>query len=287
LINYVILEVIFIINLNSLGDFIRVLPILSSPQNPLSEGTGFGELIFYFIAQGEFPFLLFGIFLLIILFLGRFFCGWICPIGTIQDFLSFLPNKKKNLKIETHKFLLNLKYAILILLLLIIVPLGVTKIIDESFYDDYKANLGETADNPFSFFSLSEYIFVFFPKMIEELYESSTLEPIFRDFGTFFLFSFYIIILIVSAYYPRFYCRYLCPFGALSAAVSDYSFLRLSRSPVKCVGRADCGLCERVCPKQIRILDEPFEFFTGNGECNLCGKCLESCPYEAIELKFG
>ena len=55
----------------------------------------------------------------------------------------------------------------------------------------------------------------------------------------------------------------MCPFGAIAAAVSDYSFLKLTRSPVRCVGRADCGICERVCPKQVRVLDEPYEFFTG------------------------
>jgi ferredoxin len=71
---------------------------------------------------------------------------------------------------------------------------------------------------------------------------------------------------------------------------SRFSFLKFKRNPVKCVGRRECGECESVCPLQIRILDEPFEGFTGNGECNLCGKCKEVCnklPYDAINLKFG
>ena len=78
----------------------------------------------------------------------------------------------------------------------------------------------------------------------------------------------------------------MCPFGAIAAAVSDYSFLKLTRSPVRCVGKA-CGICERVCPKQVRMLDEPYESFTGNGECNLCLRCKERCPHNAIGIRFG
>ena len=287
LINFVILEFIFSINLRSIERFIKILPILAAPENPLSAGAGFAEYMFYFIAEGEFPFLLLGIFLLLVLFLNRSFCGWICPIGTIQDGLPSIPTNKKKVKIETHNTLVHLKYLIILLLLFIIVPLGFTKVTDESFYKDYKNNLGEVAQNPVGYFSLSEYIFVFFPELVEEMWEKQNLEPLFTEFGIFFMFTFYLIVIFLAVYYPRVYCRYLCPFGALSAAISDYSFLKLSRSPVRCVGRTECGVCERVCPKQIRILDEPFEFFTGNGECNLCVRCMEACPYDAIELKFG
>ena len=226
-INFVILEFIFTINLRGLESFIRILPILAAPENPLSAGAGFAEFFFYFIAEGEFPFLILGIFLLLILFVNRSFCGWICPIGTIQDGLSFIPTNKKKVKIETHNTLTHLKYLILLLLLFIIVPLGFTKITDESFYKDYKNNLGEVAENPVGYFSLSEYIFVFFPNIVEEMWKKQNLEPLFTEFSIFFMFSFYLIVLILAVYYPRVYCRYLCPFGAMSAAISDYSLLKL------------------------------------------------------------
>ncbi|TFG05956.1 MAG: 4Fe-4S binding protein [Promethearchaeota archaeon] len=271
----------------ALESFVKVLPILASPRNPLSKGAGFAEYLFKFFAEGEFPFLLIGLLLIVVLFTNRFFCGWICPIGTIQDALSIVSPKKKRVKLETHKSMLNLKFFIVILLFIIIIPLGIAKNIDNDFYKDYKASLGDLAENPVGYFSLSEYIFVFFPNLVQEMWDQSGLEPLFTDFWVFVMFSFYIIVLIVAFYYPRAYCRYLCPFGALLAAASDYSFLKLSRSPVRCVGRAECGICEKICPKQIRILDEPFEFFTGNGECNLCLECMEKCPYKAIDFTFG
>jgi len=276
-INYAIIEMIFTINLLSFEEFLKVQPVQNSPRNPLSKGTGFVEIMFYFIAEGEFPLLLLGIFILLILFTNRFFCGWVCPIGTIQDCLAAVPTgrSKKKVSKDTHQFLLKLKYAIVVILLIVVAPLGITRTTDKEFYKDYRDSLGPVGEKPVSFFSLSEYIFVFFPNMITELYENweeKFLEPLFTDFWIAF---------------PRTYCRYLCPFGAISGAINEYSFLKLSRSPVKCVGRADCGICERVCPMQIRILDEPFEFFTGGGECIYCLKCKESCPYKAINIKFG
>ncbi|MFX1394092.1 MAG: 4Fe-4S binding protein [Promethearchaeota archaeon] len=288
-INYIIIEAIFSVNLITFEFLVKALPILNSPRNPLSKGAGFVEYMFYFLAEGEFPFLLIAIFLLFILFTNRFFCGWICPIGTIQDGLCSLRAKHKTIKMDTHKTLLNFKYVIIILLLIIIVPLGITKTTDILFHREYKDNLGPWANQAVGFFSLSEYLFVFLPNLMTEIFENweqTALEPLFSDFWVLFFFLFYLIVIMLAIFYPRFYCRYLCPFGALAAAVSDYSFLKLSRSPVRCVGRADCGICERKCPKQIRILDEPFEFFTGRGECNLCLKCKESCPYDAISIRF-
>jgi len=291
IINYAIIELIFNVNLISFEDFIKVQPVLNSPRNPLSKGAGFVEYLFYFIAQGEFPILLIAIFIILILFTNRFFCGWICPVGTIQDCLASLPTRgKKKVGKEMHEFLLKIKYLFVILLLVIIVPLGFTKTTDKEFYEDYYENLGTMADAPVSYFSLSEYIFVFFPNIMIEIWENweeKFLEPLFTEAIIAFMFFFYLIIIICSIYYPRTYCRYFCPFAALAAPVSNYSFLKLTRSPVRCVGRADCGICERVCPKQIRMLDEPFEFFSGEGECNFCLKCKENCPYNAISIKFG
>ena len=289
-INYVIIEAIFSINLKSFEGFVKALPILNSPRNPLSKGAGFVEYIFYSMAEGEFPFFIIALFLLFILFTNRFFCGWICPIGTIQDGLATLRAKNKTIKKDTHEKLLKVKYFIIVLLLIIIVPLGVTKTTDIVFHKDYKENIGPWAEQPVGFFSLSEYIFVFFPNLMTEIFENweeAALEPLFSDFWVFIFFLFYLIVIMLAIFYPRFYCKYMCPFGAIAAAVSDYSFLKLTRSPVRCVGRADCGICERVCPKQVRVLDEPYESFTGNGECNLCLRCKERCPHNAIGIRFG
>lgn len=287
MINYIILEVIFSINLLRLEGILKFLPVLNSPRNPISTGAGILEYIFFFLAEGIFPFLLLGILILIILFTNRFFCGWICPIGTIQDACAAVPTKKKTIKIDTHNSLLRIKYLIVIFMLIILLPLGISGLTNYSFYLQFKENLGDLSNKPLGYFSLSEYIFVFLPNMIKDIFTYGSLAPLFDTLLSFFIFFVYLILIILSIWYPRVYCRYFCPFGAVASTISEYSLLKLSRSPVRCVGRSDCGICEKVCPKQIRILDEPFEFFTGKGECNLCLKCKEDCPYKAITLKFG
>ncbi|MFW9970775.1 MAG: 4Fe-4S binding protein [Candidatus Odinarchaeota archaeon] len=291
LINYILLELIFSINLNGLEGLLKVLPVLNSARNPLSNSSGIVEMIFYSFTVGIIPVFLIGVFILVILFTNRIFCGWICPIGTIQDACAAIPTKKRAVKITggilTHKTLLKVKYIIVIFVLLLVVPLAISALINWEFYIEFRANLGDIGDKPLSYFSLSEFIFVFFPDLIRQIIETHSIAPIFSNFLVFIISIFFIAILVLSVWYPRIYCRYICPFAAVASVVSEYSFLKLSRSPVKCVGRVECGICEKVCPKQIRILDESFEFFTGKGECNLCLKCKESCPYKAIDIKIG
>ena len=285
IINYIILETILPINLLSLEGLTKVLPILNSPRNPLSEGGGILEYIFFSMAEGVFPFLLIAVLLLVLLFSNRFFCGWICPIGSIQDACAAIPTKRKKFKIKTHKSLLKMKYVFIIITVIIIFPLGITKNANYIFHIDFKNQLGLFAQQPIGFFSLSEFLFVYFPYLVQNIFLPAQFGAL--EFGGYFILFFYSLIIVLSVWYPRIYCRYICPFAAISSAVSEFSFLKLARNPVKCVGRSECGICEDVCPKQIRILDEPFDFFTGNGECNLCMECKEKCPYGAIDIKFG
>ncbi|MHA1914042.1 MAG: 4Fe-4S binding protein [Promethearchaeota archaeon] len=286
LINYVILELIFSINLLILDGLVKTLPVLNSPRNPASTGAGILEYIFYSLTEGIFPLFLIGVLILVILLTNRVFCGWICPIGSIQDACAGIPTKKKVFKPSTHKTLLKVKYLIVVIIIILIIPLAMTRSTNQPFYLDYRANLGDFGDKPMGFFSLSEYIFVFFPNMIKRMIITGNLTPLFSNLLFIIIFFFYIALLVLSVWYPRIYCRYFCPFGAVASTLGEYSFLKLSRNPVRCVGRTECGICENVCPKQIRILDEPFEFFTGKGECNYCLKCKELCPYDAIETKF-
>lgn len=286
-INYIIIEKLLLVNLMGFEGLIKVQPFLSTPRNPLSEGGGIIEYILYSFTQGIFPLLLIGIFILIILLSNRFFCGWICPIGTIQDALQLIPTEGKTIKYRTHNTFLKLKSFITIGLIIMTVGIFMASFTDEELFGGIKASLGPFSNKPLAVFSLSEFIFVLFPDIIIQIFLTASLFPIFSDIVVFFSFFFYLIILGLTIYYPRVYCRYICPVGALMGWVSRFSFLKLSRSPVKCPGRQDCGECENICPKQIRILHEPFDAFTGEGECNLCAKCIEKCPYDAIKIKFG
>jgi len=287
IINYFILEALLPINLISLEGIFKVLPIQNSPRNPFSSGAGILEYIFFSMAKGVFPFFLLAVLILVLLFSNRIFCGWICPIGSIQDLCAAIPTKRRKVKINMHKKILNLKYVIIIIIVIIIFPVGILKNANYSYFIEITLNtpVGAFAEQPIGFFSLSEFIFVFFPDLIKNVFLPAQFGAL--DFGGYVILIISSLLIILSVWYPRIYCRYICPFAAVSSAVTEYSFLKLARNPVRCVGRSECGICEDVCPKQIRILDEPFEFFTGKGECNFCLECKEKCPYNAVLIKFG
>ncbi|MHA1727822.1 MAG: 4Fe-4S binding protein [Promethearchaeota archaeon] len=287
LINFVAFELIFPVDLSIFKESLGIFPFLHTPRDAWSTGAGVLEYIFYSIGHGIFPFLLIGILLLIILFTGRFFCGWICPVGFIQDLTAKIPNSTKKMSIETDRTLKKVKYWIVIIVLIILFSMGILKNTNEIAYMEYNFAMGEFLDHPLGSFSLSEFLFYTLPVGIISFIETMSFEGMFGTGWAMFGFIFYAIIIVVSAYYPRFYCRVLCPFAGVCAPISKNAFLKFSRNPVKCTGRRECGICEDVCPKQIRILDEDYHAFTGNGECNLCGICKEKCPYDAIHLKFG
>ncbi len=287
IINYFILEALLPINLISLEGIFKVLPIQNSPRNPFSSGAGILEYIFFSMAKGVFPFFLLAVLILVLLFSNRIFCGWICPIGSIQDLCAAIPTKRRKVKINMHKKILNLKYVIIIFIVIIIFPVGILKNTNYSYFIEITLNtpVGAFAEQPIGFFSLSEFIFVFFPDLIKNVFLPAQFGAL--DFGGYVILIISSLLIILSVWYPRIYCRYICPFAAVSSAVTEYSLLKLARNPVRCVGRSECGICEDVCPKQIRILDEPFDFFTGKGECNFCLECKEKCPYNAVLIKFG
>jgi ferredoxin-type protein NapH len=291
LINYVIFESIFNIDLSIITNLHLPYPFIQTPRSFLFDGKGGAgllEYILYGLGQGNFQFFLIGILMLISLILGKFTCGWLCPVGLMQDILYIFQRKdrRKKMPIAVDSSLKQVKKWILGILFVIMVFFGGMALFNPVQYVEWKNSIGTFIRRPMAGFSLSEFIFYTLPRMISLAIENLSFTAMFENGWTVFLFIFYLAIIAVSVFYPRFYCRTMCIYGAATSFVSKYSILKFSRNPVKCVGRRECGICETECPMQIRILDEPFEGFTGEGECNLCGKCAESCPYDAIDLKF-
>ncbi|MHA1339752.1 MAG: 4Fe-4S binding protein [Promethearchaeota archaeon] len=286
IINFIALETIFNIDLSIFKEYTLSYPFLQTPRDAWTNGAGMLEFILFSLGRGEFPYFLVGLLFLILLTTSRFFCGWICPVGFFEDLVSNLPRRPRKMKIETDKGLKKIKFWIVSAVALILIALGIVKNINFTIWVDWSTVIGGFMDRPLASFSLSEFLFYTIPEGIKQAWQDLNTDFLFGNVWKSLSFVFYIIIIVVSAYYPRFYCRSLCPFGGVAAFISEYSFIRFGRNPVKCVGRRDCGICEKVCPMQVRILDEPFNGFSGKGECIMCGRCKEACPYDAIFLKL-
>ena len=84
-----------------------------------------------------------------------------------------------------------------------------------------------------------------------------------------------VIFLCVLAH--RFFCRVLCPLGAIYGLMNKFSFCQLNYSADRCVG---CGRCKKICPLEL----DPTKDFS-SAECVRCGRCKKICPLELNPTK--
>jgi len=268
------------------------LPILVSVNSHFSTVYSSLDLIQLELSQPEFPFIVVGTVLLIGALVGRAFCGWVCPIGFIQDIITTLKGKLDFVSPRTHQSSKKLKYLMLFGTLLISGSLALALAFGQGA--QYKAALGIFASGPFIAISPDGTLFGTIPTLIgiarqnffSFLTKPPTIQQVWADLLTTPpLLALRILILVgffgAAWKVPRFWCRYVCPTGAMMAIFQKYSLTGLKRDPVKCT---KCPHCEVKCPMQINILDLPWEKFN-DAECIMCMECVDACPHGSLSLK--
>ena len=260
------------------------LPILFSsgiPNRVVEEALSVMQKMIY---DAVFPWLPIASILIFGVLSGRALCGWICPLGFIQDVLALGRTKKIHVSSKTHRSLIGAKYVILTLILLTSISLSLAQFSEGGQL--YRRMLGPFAQAPFTSLSPSDTFFSVFPRFLLNLSLSIHLGFDYSIITPLLVLRLVILIavLFLAAYVPRAWCRYLCPQGALSAIVSRFSLLGLRRDPVRCI-RARCHICEDKCPMKVPILSLPREKFT-DPECIYCLRCVTVCPTKAIKPAF-
>jgi polyferredoxin len=81
-----------------------------------------------------------------------------------------------------------------------------------------------------------------------------------------------LILIGLSVAIPYFWCRYLCPYGALLGALSWLSIFKINRNRASCI---DCEKCSKVCPAKIPVHIKKTVF---SDECHSCLHCVDVCP---------
>ncbi len=209
---------------------------------------------------------------------GRVFCNWICPLGTLHQFTGWLFNNKNSellRKKNTYRSRQFIKYSLLIIFL-ISATFGALQIgwLDPLaiLYRSFSTTLIPTWD------MLIGKLGVFAPDKVIELltFKPGTTERIFL--GSFWIGVLFIGFVAVNIWHPRFFCRVLCPTGALLGFLSRFSLLRINRDIEKCT---DCNLCltrcEGACDPQGKLR---------LSECLACLNCLDDCPEDAIRYSM-
>lgn len=200
-----------------------------------------------------------GILMLYGVILGRTVCGWLCPVGLIQELLHKIPTLKIG-KSRATRVLSCLKYVILAVLA-VAMPLW----------------YGLRHDMPM-------------PGFCKYLCPAGTLEGtvgllsnpanagMFSMLGALFTGKFLIMLAIglacVLCY--RFFCRFICPLGALYGIFNKFNVIGVKVDGNLC---NHCGGCVQSCGMDVRCV--------GDRECIHCGGCVDVCPQEAISFCLG
>ena len=184
---------------------------------------------------------------------GRFFCGFFCSFGAVQDLLWFGSHRlralfpgKRNLK-KADRIFRFAKYAVLFYFI-IFVWSGVTAV--------------KTA-GPWQVFG--QYVsFGHWPGL-----------KLLLSVGGVLL----LLIFIGSLFVQRFFCRYFCPMGAIYSLISQTSFLKIDKP------RKECGKCHLCTSKCTMGMDLTKKDRIAGGECISCQKCVSWCPKGNVHFR--
>jgi len=186
------------------------------------------------------------------LLLKKAFCSWLCPVGALSEGLAAASRRVFGGKVKAPRWLdyplRGVKYLLLAFFLWAVFVQMSPGTIEKFLHSPYN----KVAD----------------VKMLLFFVDISALA-----LGVL------IALVVASFLIPYFWCRYLCPYGALLGVLSVASPLKVTRNPEVCNA---CGHCEKACPAHIRV-DQVLR--VRSDECTACLKCVAACPHErALEV---
>jgi len=229
--------------------------------------------------------------LFVTFFLGRVFCGFICPFGTLHHMVSTLrPALKGKQMIEANQRTpaQKVKYFLLITVL-VAALLGVNfagimdpiSLLFRSLAQAVFPGVGIGLKEGFDLMAQSDIKTLNLLSYSAEVLVSPVFGYGYQSFKTGWLIGvFFLLLLFLSRLKPRFWCRILCPLGALLGIFSRFGILKLAKDQEKCT---DCKQCTRNC--QGAASPEPGQQWE-NSECLVCFNCFDSCPEKALSFGF-
>lgn len=227
-----------------------------------------------------------GLFILIpTLLLGRFFCNWVCPYGTLHQFVGWLFRIRKNqdsIQKNRYRSLYQFKYLVLTVFL-VLAAFGSLQIglldpiclLVRSFAaalmpasDLATLNLAEGLREKLGMNSA--------PLLLLASKPGATEARVFA--GSWFIGLFLFALVAANLWIPRFFCRVLCPLGAFLGVLSRFSLWRIDRDVSKCT---DCDACLTNCEGA----SDP-QAALRKSECFVCFNCIDDCPEDALAFRL-
>jgi polyferredoxin/NAD-dependent dihydropyrimidine dehydrogenase PreA subunit len=201
--------------------------------------------------------------LVLTILVGRFFCGWLCPFGTMHQAVGWLAHRNKptarRLELNSYRRGGAVKYYIL----LVFLGMGAFPVLGRSLLTGLL--------DPIPLVTRSVNLMLL-PIMDSADKFISVTQRYYTEAALILVVFF--VALAMNLLIPRFYCRFICPTGALLGIIDRFALLRIGKTHAHC---ADCLRCERACEGACHP--------AGNfriSECVLCMNCLHDCKHELI-----
>ncbi len=268
------------------------------------QAVAFAAIFYVFSYSSIIPMLFELVFIFgLTIFLGRFFCGWLCPLGLIMDIESLVRRALKvrhriipdKLSIALHKS----RYVILLAFLLLPVVMWLLTP-DPVMVSPMMAQLLAGHYRPYSVLLDPLIPFIVPWTNIATLniggvsfsypYALNIMTLVGQDIGLYLALAFVAVTLVGGFLIRRVWCRF-CPTGASFGALNQFKsfkaipMLYVEKDEEKCT---KCGVCKRVCSVQVNEVYEQKGGKIGTSQCMVCARCVEMCPYEGtLKLKLG
>ena len=220
---------------------------LGSIQNALAE------------SKTKLPTYVFGIILLYCIIFGRTICGFLCPVGLLQELLY----KIKTPKVRKSKITRCLSYFKYVLLFVLVIGLPLiysfqAKGIPLPGFCKYICPAG----------TFEGAVFLLMNKANQSFFEM---------LGALFTWKFILLIIFIvaSVFIYRFFCRFFCPLGAIYGIFNKLSILGVKVDKTTCT---HCNKCITNCKMDVKEV--------GDHECIQCGECMKECPVKCINWKL-
>jgi MauM/NapG family ferredoxin protein len=213
-------------------------------------------------------------------FFGRVVCGWVCPLGSVHQFFSWLFKKTKFLRPKkVIKGGLSWKYLVLVFVLVSAVfTLDIV-----GFFDPLSFLTRTTVTSVLPAFAQGFQMLIGgayalhlagIGDTLTQFLETLTVNATFRQ--GFFIGLIFLGFVLLNMFRERFWCRSICPAGAFLGVVSRWNLFKLRVDEKKCI---KCNLCTLQCQTQA----DPYpETEWKSSECVYCETCASVCPTSAI-----